>query len=117
LKDHWRKTSGIRKRLGANNESITSMSALALARVYLLVDGLVVVARLIRNALALGIHIHACIPSTMTRPSIRAVEDVLYGQVGVWPCSLLKEDVRPVSQCTGGSMSPAAPTAKEFIVK
>jgi hypothetical protein len=65
--------------------------------VYLLVDGLVVVAGLIRNALALCICINASVPASVARARICAVENVLHRQVGVWPGSLLKEDVGSVS--------------------
>jgi hypothetical protein len=53
----------------------------------------------------------------MTCARICAIDDVLNGQVGVWPGSLLKEDVGSVSQGTGAAVRPAASTAREVQVR
>jgi hypothetical protein len=66
---------------------------------HLLIDRLVVVAGLVRNALPLCIQVHAGVPSAVTSTSISAVKNVLDGEVRVWPGALLKPDVGAVSEC------------------
>ena len=43
-----------------------------------LIDGTVVVARLVRNALVQSVHVDAGVPATMARACVGAVEHVLH---------------------------------------
>ena len=71
----------------------------------LLIDGLVVVTRLVRNTFVECIIVHAEVAAAVTRSGVTAVDDVLDGEEGRWPHTTA-HDVYAVRHGAGGTVSP-----------
>jgi len=94
-----------------NGKAVTSLraSTALVEGIALLVNGLVVVASLIRNARVVSVLKDTIGPATMASASTGAVEHVLDREVGTWPRAFLL-NVDAISQRARGTMSPAAST-------
>lgn len=79
----------------------------------LLVLRLVVVARLVGDALLLRVLVHPAVPAALAGARLRAVDDVLRAEVGVRPRALVQEDVGAVGQRRGRPERPAAAAAPQ----
>ena len=84
----------------------SSSSSQTSAKHHTLIFSLVVVARLVRNAVSVGVLIDGGVDASLARPSIATVDHMLDRQVRRRPCPAAL-DVDTISQRARGSHCPA----------